>query len=92
MGRKNADLIRAAEQAKKTQGEASFEYREAEARVTASQAACPHPHKAVRQMVASKTSKRVKSGDIVEWCVDCALPLKLNGRPWTKVHPLKKPN
>lgn len=92
MGRKNADLIRAAERAKQTQGAASFEYLEAEARVTASQAACPHPHKAVRQMVASKTSKRVKSGDVVKWCVDCALPLALNGVPWAKVHPHKKPN
>lgn len=85
MGKVNSDLIRAAEQAKRKFGKASLEYLEAEAAVEHSQAVCPHRN--IRRAVASKDSSKVKAGDLVRWCVDCALPLELNGVPWKQRYP-----
>lgn len=90
MGKQNAQLIRAAEKAKKTFGAASSEYFAAEAKVEESQAQCAHTN--VRQAVASKAAKRVKVGDHLKWCVDCALPLEINGKAWSQVYPREKPN
>jgi hypothetical protein len=90
MGKQNAQLIRAAEKAKKTFGAVSSEYFAAEAKVEESQARCAHT--SVRQAVATRTTKRVKAGDRLKWCLDCALPLEINGRAWAEVHPRKKPN
>lgn len=90
MGRRNEELIRSAVEAKKTYGANSMECFQAEALVTQSQAACPHAD--VRQSVATRTSKKVKQGDVLRWCVDCALPIEINDVPWAQVHPPKRPN
>jgi hypothetical protein len=78
VGRKNANLIKVAERFRSTVGVDHPAYKIAEQAVNESQEKCPHLGE-IREFSAKKDSPRgrFKKGDLVKFCVDCALPLKV---------------
>ena len=88
MGRLNAHLIRAAEQAKRKFGINSKEHLKAELLVTESQERCKHSE--VTEGVATTAIKTIAEGDTFQWCLLCARPLTVNGIPLDRLHPKRK--
>lgn len=84
MGRRNWQLIRDLETAKKA-GRTAEEVERLALRVEESQKACPHPKEEIQTAKAVENTQTksfaIKKGDEIVWCLACSFVLKHTNAP-----------